>query len=109
MTKSKIAEIFKRFDDEKFSTYEHGTDFELILHDQQHDSFIHTGIGTGDSMSKMVLYSILSLYKAGQQDPNSKKVSVEDYAESVKEAIIRGWNENIFNMEDIHTFDGDKG
>lgn len=109
MTKSKMVEFFKRFDDEKFHTYEHGTDFVFVIHDQEHNQFIHTGIGTGDSTSMMLLYSAISLYRAGQQDPKAKRVSIEDYAESVKQGIIKAWTENVFDLEDIHTFDGDKG
>ena len=110
MTKSKIAELFKKFDDEKLSTFEQGTDFKLILHDQAHDSYIHTGIGTAESMSKMTLYSLLSLYKAaGKQNPAAKLVPIEEYAESIKELVIKAWKENIFDIESIDGSDGDKG
>lgn len=98
MTKSKITEIFKRFDDEKYNTFTHGVDFELIVHDREHGSYLHTGIGSGEDMSKMALYSLTSLYiSSGAKE----KVSIEQFAESVKSLLINAYNTDLFGIKVI--------
>lgn len=98
MTKSKMAEFFKRFDDEKFNTFKHGTDFELVVHDQAHGTYMHTGIGSGESMSKMCLFSLCSLYEMGAEHD---RATIEKFAESVKELLIKAYNEDIFELRRI--------
>lgn len=98
MTKSKMTEFFKRFDDEKYNTFSHGVDFELIVHDREHGSYLHTGIGSGEDMSLMALYSLTSLYiSSGAKD----KVSIEQFAESVKSLLINAYNTDIFGISQI--------
>lgn len=97
MTKSKMAEFFKRFDDEKLNTYKHGVAFELVIHDLEHNSYMHTGIGTGENMSMMNLYGLCALYKYGAH----KDVSIELFAESVKQSLIKVYNEDFFGIRKV--------
>lgn len=98
MTKSKMTELFKRFDDEKYNTYSHGVDFELIVHDREHGSYLHTGIGSGEDISMMTLYSLTSLYiSSGAKE----KVGIEQFAESVKNLLINAYNTDIFGISKI--------
>lgn len=102
MTKSKIVEIFKRLDDEKFTLLPRGIAFELVIRDKAADQYMHTGIGDGLDMSLMSIYSLVSLYTTVKDAEQLKgDVSIEAFAESVKNQVIKAYNDKIFNMEDI--------
>lgn len=103
MTKSKIVEIFKRLDDEKFTLLPRGVAFELVIRDKAAGQYMHTGIGDGLDMSLMSIYSIVSLYTTVKNSGQLKgDVSIEAFAESVKQQVIKAYNDNLFSMEDIN-------
>ena len=103
MTKSKIVEIFKRLDDEKFTLLPRGVAFELVIRDKAAGQYMHTGIGDGLDMSLMSLYSLVSLYttleRTGQLKDN---ISIEQFAESVKDQVIKAYHDNFFSMEETN-------
>ena len=109
MTKSKIVEIFKRLDDEKFSLIEHGVAFEFVLKDKansQYNQYMHTGIGDSQDMSQLILYSIVSLYTVLERNSAFKKdVSIEDFCEDIKRLAVKAYNEDLFNLQEIKNED----
>ena len=103
MTKSKIVEIFKRLDDEKFSLLPRGVAFELVIRDKAAGQYMHTGIGDGLDMSLMSLYSLVSLYTALEKTGQLKdNISIEQFAESIKDQVIKAYHDNLFSMEEIN-------
>lgn len=106
MTKSKIVEIFKRLDDEKFSLLKHGVAFEFILKDKNSDQYMHTGIGNGQDMSQLILYSIVSLYTILEKnDGFSQEVSIESFCDNVRELAVKAYKEDIFHLQEIDNTD----
>ena len=106
MTKSKIVEIFKRLDDEKFSLIEHGVAFEFVLKDKANSQYMHTGIGDSQDMSQLILYSIVSLYTVLERNGAFKKdVSIEDFCEDIKRLAVKAYNEDLFNLQEIKNED----
>lgn len=100
MTKSKIVEIFKRLDDEKFTLLPRGVAFELIIRDKDNGQYLHTGIGTGEDMSLLLFYSANSLYKTLKEGGGfTRPITIEEFAEDIKEKIIRSYNEDLFNTQ----------
>lgn len=106
MTKSKLVEIFKRLDDEKFSLLKHGVAFEFAIKDKNSGQYMHTGIGVGQDMSQLILYSIVSLYTTLKQiDGFSEEVSIEAFCDSVRELAIKAYKEDIFHLQRIDDTD----
>ena len=100
MTKSKIVEIFKRLDDEKFSLLQHNVAFEMIVKDRANEQYLHTGIGDGADMSQIILYSILSMYVTLKRNNGfTHPVTIEDFAENIKELAIKAYEEDLFQIE----------
>ena len=95
MSKNELVRIFNNLDTDKFDLLEKGIAFELIIKDKSNSSYLHTGIGLGDDMSELCLYSLLGIYRS------ACTVSIEDYAESVKEALIEAEKVDLFNMREI--------
>lgn len=106
MTKSKIVEIFKRLDDEKFSLLKHGVAFEFVLKDKNSGQYMHTGIGDGQDMSQLILYSIVSLYTVLEKNNAfTQEVSIESFCDNVKELAIEAYKEDIFHLQKIDDTD----
>lgn len=106
MTKSKIVEIFKRLDDEKFSLLPRGVSFEMIIKDRDNNQFMHTGIGDGADVSQMVLYSIVSLYTTIERaNAFTKPMTIESFCEDIKSKAIMAYKEDAFNLEQINDSD----
>lgn len=106
MTKSKLVEIFKRLDDEKFSLLPRGVSFDMIIKDREHNQFMHTGVGDGADMSQMVVYSIVSLYTTIERaGAFTKPMTIENFAEDVKNKVIEAYHEDAFNLEQIKDSD----
>ena len=103
MTKSKIVEIFKRLNDEKFTLLPRGVAFELVIRDKAAGQYMHTGIGDGLDMSLMSLYSLVSLYTALEKTGQLKdNISIEQFAESIKDQVIKAYHDNLFSMEETN-------
>lgn len=106
MTKSKIVEIFKRLDDEKFSLLKHGVAFEFVLKDKDHNQYMHSGIGNGQDMTQLILYSIISLYTILEMNNAfTQEVSIESFCDNVKELAINAYKENLFHLDKIDNTD----
>ena len=106
MTKSKLVEIFKRLDDEKFTLLPRGISFEMIVKDREHGQFMHTGIGDGGDMSQMVLYAIVSLYTTvDRAKAFTKPTTIESFCEDIKDKAIKAYKEDAFNLEKINDSD----
>lgn len=106
MTKSKIVEIFKRLDDEKFSLLKHGVAFEFVLKDKNSGQYMHTGIGDGQDMSQLILYSIVSLYTILEKnDGFSHEVIIEAFCDSVRELAVKAYKEDMFHLQEIDNTD----
>lgn len=106
MTKSKIVEIFKRLDDEKFSLLKHGVAFEFVLKDKDHNQYMHSGIGNGQDMTQLILYSIISLYTILEKNNAfTQEVSIESFCDSVRESVIKAYKEDIFHLQEIDNTD----
>lgn len=88
MTKSELVKMYYKLDQEKFKLLEKGVSFQLII--EEDGNFLQTGIGTGATMSLINVYGIISLYKTA-----TNGVTIEEFAESVKDATIQlnnqGW------------------
>lgn len=96
MTKQEIVGIYDKLDRGKFSALDHGVTFQFILRDRQTGSFLHTGIGTGEDMSMLLIFEALNLYRSAAQ----KNVSIEEFAESVKQSMIRAYDDKAFEVRD---------
>lgn len=93
MTKTELVNTFYRLDKEKFKLLQKGVSFELIIH--ENGGYLHTGIGTGEDMSMMVLYSLLSLFQTGKSD------SIEAFADSVRDGIIEAYTKDVFKIQEF--------
>lgn len=91
-----IKTTFDNLDKNKYDTLQHGYAFDYVLIDRDGTPY-HTGIGTSEQMSLMSLISICDLYKYGA----SGQVSIEDFAESVKQGIIHFYHEHSEFMQPI--------
>lgn len=94
MTKQELVGIYAKLDKGKFKLLEKGVSFQLIIHDK--GDFLNTGIGTGESMSIMNLYNLVSLYAFGAKED----ATIEEYAESIKQSIIKAYTEDAFHMKE---------
>lgn len=94
MSKQEIVGIYDKLDRNKYKLLEKGIAFELIITETgQNKGYLHTGIGTGSDMSMMALYSLLSIYKS------ACKSDIYSYAESVKDLLIKAYEDDIFHIE----------
>ena len=84
MTKSELTKIFTRLDKAKFDLLDKGYTFDFMLIDRNND-YMHTGIGTGENMSRIALINLYDLFNVR----TDKSVNIEQYAESVKRNLIK--------------------
>lgn len=92
MTKNELVKMYYKLDQDKGKLFEKGVSFQLVI--EEDGNFLQTGIGSGVTMSMINLYGIISLYKI------AKDVSIEEFAESVKEGIIQAYNKFEVNEND---------
>lgn len=93
MSKEQLVRMFYELDRDNEQIHRFGCAFQFII--KEKDSFLCTGIGSGQDMSEMCLYQLLGLFKS------SGAPSIEKYAESVKNLLIKAYNEKIYDMEPI--------
>ena len=93
MTKQELVNMYYKLDRDKFKLMEKGVAFNLVI--TENGGFLHTGIGTGEDMSMINLYSLLSLYVSACKEG----ATIEGYAESVKQGIIKAYYDNMFDIE----------
>jgi len=96
MTKQEIVGYYDKLDRGKYSALDHGVTFQFVLRDRQSGNFLHTGIGTGEDMSALLIFELLNLYRTAAQ----KNVTIVEYAESIKETIIKASEDKTFEMRD---------
>lgn len=94
MTKQELVNTFYKLDKGKFKLFEKGVAFELVI--RENGGFLHTGIGTGNDMTMMVIYSLLGLYSNRTED-----ISIEQFADSVRDTLVRVFQDNVFDIENI--------
>ena len=94
MSKQELVKIYHKLDQEKFKLLEKGVAFNFIIRDK--DGYLNTGIGTGADMSMMNIYNLITLYMAGAQEGTT----IDQFAESVKETLIKAYNDNIFDIKE---------
>ena len=93
MSKEQLARTFYELDKDMEQIHETGCSFQFII--KEKDSFLCTGIGSGSDMTEMCLYQLLGLFQS------SYTKDINTYAESVKNLIIKAYNENIYDMQPI--------
>ena len=106
MTKSKITEIFKRLDDEKFTLLQHGVGFDFILKDLKSTQFLHTGIGQAQDMVDMQIFSLVSMYMSFCR--SGAEASIDDFMDEIKKAAVKAYNSDAFNLGFIDEMGEDK-
>ena len=94
MSKNELVQMFYKLDKGKYKLLQKGVSFQLTI--EEDGKFLQTGIGTGLTMSVLNLYGIVALYKS-----SAKGVTIEEFAESVKQGVISAYNENAFEMGEI--------
>jgi hypothetical protein len=92
MTKQELVGIYVKLDKAKFKLLEKGVAFDFVI--QENGGFLHTGIGTGADMSMMALYSLVDLFK------HSNSKSIEKFADSVKEGLIKAYKDGVFDIQE---------
>ena len=92
MSKQELVGIYYKLDKEKFKLMEKGIAFQFIIHDN--GGYLNTGIGTGEEMSVLNLYNLLTMYYA------AATCDIETFAESVKDGLIKAHNEGWFTIRE---------
>ena len=82
--KTDLVGIFNKLDENKFDIQKNGLAFDLVIIDEKGHGQ-HSCIGLPEQVSIMSLVSLADLYI----ESSYPDVSVEDYAESVKQKLIR--------------------
>ena len=84
-----VKTVYENLDKNKYDILNHGYAFDLVIIDRDGTPY-HSCVGTAEQVTLMDLISITDLYKYAAKG----EVNIEDYAESVKESIIRFYNEH---------------
>ena len=92
MSRQELVEIYYKLDKAKFKLQDKGIAFQFIIHDN--GGYLNTGIGTGGEMSILNIYNLLTMYYAGCS------CSIEEYAESVKDGLIKAHKNGWFHIQD---------